>query len=156
MAHGAGLAISSSPRPRSTLLLLVVVAVSAAACLYIASAAPDVTHAGADPRLITSGRFLASMAREKKGDACRAGDPGACSGGGRAAPGEHLNCCGRTCTDVLASRNNCGACGARCPFGQLCCGGRCTAVAYDAENCGACRRACPAGVRCKYGMCGYA
>ncbi|XP_062221224.1 stigma-specific STIG1-like protein 2 [Phragmites australis] len=155
MADDAGRVISF-PRPNSMLVVVLVVVAVSASTTSLCVAAPDAgtaKHAGGGAtRGMFASRFVATAVARKMGGACRAGEnrpARACSGAG-------LRCCGRACTDVLASASNCGACGNRCPYGQLCCGGRCVAVAYDSGNCGACGRACAAGLPCTYGMCGYA
>ncbi|MFO0626192.1 MAG: MXAN_6577-like cysteine-rich protein [Polyangiales bacterium] len=75
---------------------------------------------------------------------------------------------GEFCTNLGSDIENCGACGMRCPFGQLCSGGTCATmcgagltncnsvcsnVQTDRENCGACGNACAAGQVCTAGRC---
>ncbi|THU45634.1 hypothetical protein C4D60_Mb02t20040 [Musa balbisiana] len=67
----------------------------------------------------------------KKGDRCDPVTNNRCSGLQAKDGTQLLYCCKKHCRNVLSDRNNCGACGVRCGFGQLCCKGKCTAVAYD-------------------------
>ncbi len=75
---------------------------------------------------------------------------------------------GEFCTNTSTDIENCGACGTRCPFGQLCSGGTCATMCgagsptaracaptprRDREHCGACGTACAAGQVCTEGMC---
>ncbi|URE35351.1 Stigma-specific protein, Stig1 [Musa troglodytarum] len=107
---------------------------------------------GLSPR--AGSRFLAQGV--KKGDRCDPVANNVCSGVQAKDGTQLLYCCKNHCRNVLSDRNNCGACGVRCGFGQLCCKGKCTAVAYDVDNCGNCGTVCQPGLRCEYGSCGYA
>ncbi|CAD5164864.1 unnamed protein product [Musa acuminata subsp. malaccensis] len=107
---------------------------------------------GLSPR--AGSRFLAQGV--KKGDRCDPVANNVCSGVQAKDGTQLLYCCKSHCRNVLNDRNNCGACGVRCGFGQLCCKGKCTAVAYDVDNCGKCGTVCQPELRCEYGSCGYA
>ena len=82
--------------------------------------------------------------------------------------GSGTQSCGGKCVDTLGDRDNCGACGAACPAGQVCvagacaagcpspeknCSGACVATDTDPANCGACGTKCPAGQLCSGGKC---
>ncbi|RWW21017.1 hypothetical protein GW17_00014841 [Ensete ventricosum] len=123
--------------------------------LALASVTPQRTAAAEvrDPR--ARSRLLAQEA-VKKGDRCDPATNNRCSGLQPKYSTQLLYCCKNHCRNVLSDRNNCGACGVRCGFGQLCCKGKCTAVAYDLNNCGKCGTVCQPGLRCEYGSCGYA
>lgn len=96
------------------------------------------------------------LQQQQGGSSCDANTGALCPVPPPSQPPRLVACCGNRCRDVLSDRNNCGACGSRCGFGQLCCGGQCTSVAYDVANCGACDTVCPGQQRCEYGACGYA
>jgi hypothetical protein len=57
------------------------------------------------------------------------------------------------CEDLDADNDNCGACGATCPFLQACCDGVCVDVTSDPENCGFCGNACDANETCCRSRC---
>ncbi|URE35350.1 Stigma-specific protein, Stig1 [Musa troglodytarum] len=116
--------------------------------------APPCRIASAMEKEYAGSRFLAQGV--KKGDRCDPVANNVCSGVQAKDGTQLLYCCKNHCRNVLSDRNNCGACGVRCGFGQLCCKGKCTAVAYDVDNCGNCGTVCQPGLRCEYGSCGYA
>ncbi|URD86243.1 Stigma-specific protein, Stig1 [Musa troglodytarum] len=127
--------------PRSLLVTLLLLA--------LASVTPQRSAAAevGDPR--ARSRFLAQEA-VKKGARCDPVTNNRCSGLQARDGTQLLYCCKKRCRNVLSDRNNCGACGLRCGFGQLCCKGKCTAVAYDVNNCGKCGTVCQPGLRCEY------
>lgn len=96
--------------------------------------------------------FLAN--KIKKGARCDASANNICSGISNGTG--LLQCCKKHCRNVLGDRNNCGAGGHKCRFGQLCWGGNCTDIAYNRDHCGKCDKKCSNGVKCEYGVSGYA
>lgn len=109
-----------------------------------------------------------------------------CQAGAACAMGRCTACptgqvaCDNQCVDLGASDDHCGACGARCPAGQVCtrggadggatrctvlcpmgqtvCGGACVTVATDVGHCGACDNRCAARIpsantACMSGVC---
>ncbi|RRT85559.1 hypothetical protein B296_00005213 [Ensete ventricosum] len=142
----------SSRRLLVSVLLLMISPIAPPCCIASAMeegyAAVVGSHfMGLSPR--AGSRFLAQGA--KKGDRCDPVASNACSGVQAKDGTQLLYCCKNHCRNVLSDRNNCGACGVRCGFGQLCCKGKCTAVAYDVNNCGKCGAVCQPGLRCEYG-----
>ncbi len=76
--------------------------------------------------------------------------------------------CSGACVDPMTDRDHCGACGTRCPGGQVCamgrcaiacpmgqvvCGGLCVSTRVDRANCGACGNTCAQGLVCAEGRC---
>lgn len=82
---------------------------------------------------------------------------------GACPPGEVL--CGTACVNLNTDRDNCGACGKRCPSGQRCsggiccptgqinCNGACVDIQRDPAHCGGCGKACKPGESCQSGQC---
>ncbi|XP_057766484.1 protein GRIM REAPER [Salvia miltiorrhiza] len=106
-----------------------------------------------------SSRYLITsvIKKIKKGTSCDAKtNPNVCNGVSANNGTSLLYCCKKHCRNVLGDRNNCGACGYKCRFGERCCGGVCTNVLANRTNCGKCSKKCPRGVKCDYGYCGYA
>jgi hypothetical protein len=112
-----------------------------------------------------------SCARLPEGDVCATNDADGAAQAGY--------CCGGSCMAFSTDADNCGACGRRCPAGEICvggncvppvecvatadatpcplpngvqgmcCGGACVDVHTDASNCGSCARVCPTGSTCQ-------
>ncbi|KAL9678574.1 hypothetical protein QQ045_016420 [Rhodiola kirilowii] len=101
-------------------------------------------------------RFLATVFKIKKGARCTANQNNICNGVPANNGTSLLNCCKKHCRNILGDRNNCGACGNKCGFGQRCCNKKCTDILRNKNNCGKCGRKCDKGKGCGYGVCGYA
>ncbi|XP_019450717.1 PREDICTED: protein GRIM REAPER-like [Lupinus angustifolius] len=107
------------------------------------------------PHLISRSRFLATTI--KKGAKCNPSTKkNICNGVSAKKGSEFLQCCKKTCADVLGDINNCGKCGKRCNKQELCCSGKCTNILHNVNNCGKCNKKCKRGIKCSVGFCGYA
>ncbi len=82
--------------------------------------------------------------------------------------GDGSQLCGSSCTAVARDIENCGACGVKCPTGEVCsrglcalectggttkCGSGCVDTKSDGANCGACGAPCASGEVCNGGKC---